>query len=103
MEQKVFAPYVDVGGVPNILQCSHGFGGGVDVLFDVIIITEAKGDKGTMILEVAAEGDEPIFNCNSLRFLLVIIEVIFSFPARLLLHLGVTFIVGECCIVAAID
>jgi hypothetical protein len=58
-----------VGGVPNILQCSHGLGGGGDVLFDVIIITEAEGDKGTKILEVVVERDKPILNCNGLRFL----------------------------------
>ncbi len=69
MEQKVFAPYVKVGGVPNILQRSHGLGGRGDMLFNVIIITEAKGDKGTKILEVAAEGDKPILNCNGLCFL----------------------------------
>ncbi len=58
-----------MGEVPNILQRSHGLGGGSDALFDVISITETEGDKGTKILEVAAEGDKPILNCNGLRFL----------------------------------
>ncbi len=70
-----------MGGVPNILQRSHGLGGRADALFDVIIITEAEGDVGTKILEVAAEGDEPILNCNGLHFLWVVIEVLFLFPA----------------------
>ena len=70
-----------MGGVTNILQHSHGLGGGGHVHFDVIIITEAEGDKGTKILEVAAEGDEPILNCNGLHFLWVVIEVLFLFPA----------------------
>ncbi len=92
-----------MGGVPNILQCSHGLGGGSDVLFDVIIITEAEGDEGTKILEVAAEGDKLILNCNGLHLLLVVVEVPFSFLAQSLLGLGVTFIVGECCIVTTIE
>ncbi len=58
-----------MGGVPNILQCSHGLGGGGDALFNVIIITEAEGDKGTKIPEVVAKSDEPILNCNGLCFL----------------------------------
>ncbi len=69
MEQKVFAPYVKVGGVPNILHCSHGLGGSNNTLSNVIIITEAEGDERTKILEVVAESDEPNPNCNGLHFL----------------------------------
>jgi hypothetical protein len=56
-----------VGGVPNILECSHGLGGGSNSLLDIIVIAQTKGDEGAKVLEVATEGDISVFNLDGLR------------------------------------
>ncbi len=72
-----------MGGIPNILQCSHGLGGGSDTFFDVVVVTQAEGNEGAEILKVSAEGDTTIFNRYGLGFVQIIIQLFFSFPATI--------------------
>ncbi len=85
-----------MGGIPNILQCSHGLGGGSDTFFDVVIVTQAEGNEGAEILELSAEGDINIFNRYGLGFVQIIIQLFFSFPACSFLLFCTTFFIGEC-------
>ena len=62
-----------MGGIPNILQCSHGLGGGSDTFLDVVVVTQAEGNEGAKIFEVLAEGDITIFNRYGLGFVQIII------------------------------
>ncbi len=60
-------------GVPNSLECSHRLGGGGNLLLDIIIVPQAKGDEGTKILEVATEGDVSIFNLYGLGLVKLVV------------------------------
>ncbi len=73
MEEKILAPYVEVGGVPDVLESFHGLGGSGDLFFDVIVVAETEGDKGSKILEVQAEGYISVFNCKLLVLLKCIV------------------------------
>ena len=56
-----------MGGVPNVLECSHGLGGGSDLLLHIIVVAQTKGDEGAKVLEVATKGDIFVFNLDGLR------------------------------------
>jgi hypothetical protein len=60
-------------GVPNSLECSHGLDGGGNLLLNIIIVAQAKGDEGTKILEVATEGDVSIFNLYGLGLVKLVV------------------------------
>jgi hypothetical protein len=68
LEEKILAPYVKVGGIPDVLEGSHGLGGNSESFFDAIVVLETEGDTGSKILEVLAEGYRSVFYCNWLGF-----------------------------------
>ncbi len=66
-----------MGGIPNILQGSHGLSGHGDALLNVLVVLEAKGDEGAKICEVRAESYITIFDMYGFGLVLVVIEIFF--------------------------
>ncbi len=53
-----------MGAVTHGFQSAHGLGCVGDAFVNVTVVTQAEGDMGTNVFEVAAEGNLPAGDCD---------------------------------------
>ena len=84
--------------VPHDFEGTHGLGRSSDAFVNIVVVTQAKGNIGAEVFEVAAEGDLSVGDRDWRSLFKVVVEELFSCSALLHRIFLLLLSLGKCVI-----